>query len=162
MARDRTDVRYLHQAGRCDRSQWSGRADRCRWCDGPCAPGHPWCGNPCEDRYRENHWWDRARAAALARDDHRCVRCGVGPDDVQVARWFLRAVVPMGAVEAATLFASPAWAELVLACSVEVNHVEPRRGAGYGSGCHHHLDGLETLCHRHHVAVTAAQRAQAG
>ncbi len=41
---------------------------------------------------------------------------------------------------------------------LEVHHVEPRRGRGYGAGCHHHLDLLETLCHRCHVAETNAQR----
>ena len=41
---------------------------------------------------------------------------------------------------------------------LEVNHIEPRRGAGYGNGCHHHPDNLETLCHAHHLVVTAAQR----
>lgn len=40
----------------------------------------------------------------------------------------------------------------------EVNHRIPRNGQGYGKGCHHHLDNLETLCHAHHVKVTRAQR----
>lgn len=43
--------------------------------------------------------------------------------------------------------------------ALEVNHIEPRRGAGYRAGCHHHQALLETLCHAHHVEVTAAQRA---
>jgi hypothetical protein len=45
-----------------------------------------------------------------------------------------------------------------------VNHINPRNGAGYGPGCHHHLNpdkkgvgGLEVLCHAHHAEVTAAQ-----
>lgn len=42
--------------------------------------------------------------------------------------------------------------------SVEVNHIEPRNGGGYLVGCHNHVDGLETLCHEHHVVVTNAQR----
>lgn len=42
--------------------------------------------------------------------------------------------------------------------SLEVNHIVPRRGKGYENGCHHHLDGLETLCHDHHLDVTAIQR----
>lgn len=158
MARDRTDVRYPRQAGECLLARWSGAPDRCRWCDEPAAPGFAWCGNRCEDQYRRNHWWDLARFAALARDDHRCVACGLGPETVQVARLFIRAFVRMSAVEAAALWQSPEWAEVVLACSVEVNHVVPRRGGGYGSGCHHHLDGLETLCHGHHVAVTVQQQ----
>lgn len=42
--------------------------------------------------------------------------------------------------------------------SLEVNHIEPRVGKGYGWGCWNHLDNLETLCHDCHVLVTNAQR----
>lgn len=41
---------------------------------------------------------------------------------------------------------------------LEVNHIEPRKGKGYGNGCWHHPENLETLCHAHHLIVTAAQR----
>jgi hypothetical protein len=41
---------------------------------------------------------------------------------------------------------------------LEVHHIDPRCGQGYAAGCHHHLDLLETLCHRCHVGVTNAQR----
>lgn len=41
---------------------------------------------------------------------------------------------------------------------LEVNHIVPRNGAGYGRGCHHHLENLETLCHSCHVKVTNEQR----
>jgi 5-methylcytosine-specific restriction endonuclease McrA len=41
---------------------------------------------------------------------------------------------------------------------LEVNHIVPRNGGGYGKGCHHHLSNLETLCHPCHVAVTNEQR----
>lgn len=41
---------------------------------------------------------------------------------------------------------------------LEVNHITPRRGRGYGTGCHNHLDNLETLCHDCHVRVTKRQR----
>jgi 5-methylcytosine-specific restriction endonuclease McrA len=44
------------------------------------------------------------------------------------------------------------------AAQLEVHHVEPRRGRGYRSGCHHHVDMLETLCYACHVAETNAQR----
>ena len=40
---------------------------------------------------------------------------------------------------------------------LEVNHKVPRAGAGYGWGCWHHLDGLETLCRPCHRKVTNAQ-----
>ena len=42
--------------------------------------------------------------------------------------------------------------------TLEVNHIEPRNGQGYGIGCHNHLDNLETLCHADHLVVTATQR----
>ena len=49
---------------------------------------------------------------------------------------------------------------------VEINHITPRVGQGYGVGCHNHQNpdaqgegGLEALCHKHHVEVTNLQRA---
>lgn len=42
---------------------------------------------------------------------------------------------------------------------LEVNHITPILGRHAVSGCHHHLDGIETLCHDCHVATTAEQRA---
>lgn len=44
--------------------------------------------------------------------------------------------------------------------NMEVNHIVPRNGRGYGVGCHNHLDGVETLCRKCHVVVTKAQRAE--
>lgn len=44
--------------------------------------------------------------------------------------------------------------------SLEVNHIVPRVGRGYGWGCHNHLSNLETLCHWCHLEVTAQQRAE--
>jgi hypothetical protein len=152
------DHHYQLQAGTCARSSWSGRDDRCRRCDAEAAPGFVWCGNRCEDDYRANHWWDHARRRALVRDGNRCVHCGLGPDVLATAKLVTRALLHLGPVEAARLWATDEWRALALACEVEVNHVVPRVGAGYWSGCHHHLDGLETLCHRCHVAVTSDQR----
>ncbi len=43
------------------------------------------------------------------------------------------------------------------AVQLEVNHLTPILGRHAEFGCHHHLDGLETLCHRCHVAETARQ-----
>lgn len=41
---------------------------------------------------------------------------------------------------------------------LEVNHKTPRQGKGYGPGCHHHPDELETLCRPCHVDETTRQR----
>jgi hypothetical protein len=150
--------RYHLQAGACARSAWRGDATRCRWCDAEAAPGFVWCGNRCEDAYRANHWWDHARRTALNRDRSRCVRCGLGPDALGLAKRFTRAWLGLSAVQATALWATDEWRALTLACEVEVNHIVPRVGEGYWSGCHHHLDLLETLCHHCHVAVTADQR----
>ena len=42
---------------------------------------------------------------------------------------------------------------------LEVNHITPRNGMGYGDGCCHHQDKLEVLCHGCHAVVTAKQAA---
>jgi hypothetical protein len=75
-----------------------------------------------------------------------------------LAKLLLRALLPIGPMEAAHLWRSSDWQALRQACGLEVHHVVPRRGDGYGAGCHHHLDGLETLCHRCHAAITATQQ----
>lgn len=162
MARDAAHLRYPAQAGDCPLSRWRGDPRRCRWCDERVAGERAWCSNVCEDDYRRNHWWNLARYGALARDRDRCARCGIGPATASEAKLLLRALIPMSPVQAAELWRSAAWADFFLACSVEVNHIDPRRGRGYRSGCGHHLQNLETLCHRHHVEVTAAQRRAAG
>ena len=41
---------------------------------------------------------------------------------------------------------------------LEVNHIVPRNGGGYGPGCWHHQENLEPLCHQGHLEVTAEQR----
>lgn len=159
MARISSSDRNPAQAGACCLSQWTGDPVHCRWCDAPVRPPAAWCGTLCEDEYRANHWWDLARSRVLARDQHRCVRCGVGPEQVTAAKLLLRAWIPVGPVDAVRLWRTDEWAALRLRCSVEVNHRIPRRGGGYHSGCHHHLEELETLCHRCHVLVTNAQGA---
>lgn len=40
----------------------------------------------------------------------------------------------------------------------EVNHIEPRNGAGYDAGCWNHQENLEALCHACHVVVTTGQQ----
>ncbi len=44
--------------------------------------------------------------------------------------------------------------------AVEVNHKQLIHGRHAEPGCWHHLDGLESLCGRHHDEVTAGQRAR--
>jgi hypothetical protein len=43
---------------------------------------------------------------------------------------------------------------------LEVNHIDPRVGQGYNSGCWNHQDNLETLCHKCHVKTTRRQLLQ--
>lgn len=40
---------------------------------------------------------------------------------------------------------------------LETDHITPCLGRHSDSGCHHHLDGLRTLCHDCHLTVTAEQ-----
>jgi len=42
---------------------------------------------------------------------------------------------------------------------LEVNHVVPIVGAGYGWSCRNHQDNLQVLCHLDHVIVTNQQAA---
>lgn len=41
---------------------------------------------------------------------------------------------------------------------LEVNHITPLVGAGYGVSCAHHADNLDVLCHEHHLLETSRQR----
>lgn len=45
-------------------------------------------------------------------------------------------------------------------CHLEVNHIMPLNGKGYGWSCAHHLENLEVLCRACHRKVTAKQRAE--
>lgn len=50
---------------------------RCDWCGvGLEGRRRRWCSDDCSDAYSRNHAWTSARVAALARDGHRCLRCG--------------------------------------------------------------------------------------
>jgi len=98
-----------------------------------------WCSDACSRFYTDaiygQHDWNLARHKAYLRDERKCVKCGA----------------PETLIPAKTKWGSPR-------SSLEVNHIVPRNGAGYGRGCHHHLSNLETLCHPCHVQVTNAQR----
>ncbi|HVF75505.1 MAG TPA: HNH endonuclease [Acidimicrobiales bacterium] len=105
----------------------------CGWC-GVVLKGRRtrWCSDEHRTAFANNHEWTAARKAAVERDGHACTRCDahdrLGPDGMWIG------------------------------VQLQVNHIEPRCGRGYGNGCHHHLDNLETLCHPCHVETTNEQR----
>lgn len=122
----------------CDLLPYEKQPGRCARCGAPLTGRQTrWCGETCKDYYERNHYWQLARPAALRRDLYRCRRCGWSPLAKQL-----------------TLFPEldKRYADL------EVNHVIPRVGRGYNSGCHHHLSNLEVLCHGCHLKVTRRQR----
>lgn len=125
---------------------------RCAWCGTPLAGRRRrWCRDECELDFRRNHDWGSDRNAALGRDGHRCRRCGASWAEVEAWRAFVLAVTaptPDDRREALDI----AWR-----WRLEVNHVEPIRGRHGTFGCHHHLDGLETLCRPCHLDETARQ-----
>ena len=91
-------------------------------------------GESCRATYAVNHFWGEARAAALRRAAGRCTCCGTVCSSKRDGYGRTRYQ------------------------GMEVNHIIPRNGRGYGSGCHNHQENLEALCHACHLAVTAAQR----
>jgi 5-methylcytosine-specific restriction endonuclease McrA len=105
-----------------------------------------WCSKECEQVYHRNHYWSFARKAAVKRDK-ACVKCGWADeywDSLRSGQFVMWS-------RANLLGYHPAnW--------LEVNHIMPRVGAGYGTGCWNHLSNLETLCHPCHVKVTNRQR----
>lgn len=44
---------------------------------------------------------------------------------------------------------------------LQVHHLTPVLGKHAVTGCHHHLDGLETLCHEHHVEAHSTPKSRA-
>lgn len=110
----------------CSASAWAGDPTRCRWCDGELTGRRTrWCSNECANAFGRNHWWSAASAAAKRRDSHRCVECGSGPGAIDTGEW-------------ASVRRKPV--------RLEVHHRVPVLGRHDKSGCHHHLDGLVTLC----------------
>lgn len=132
---------FLDQPGVCNRcgTRLTGRRTQ-------------WCSSACESVLRENHDWNLARRAARKRDGNKCVRCG----HTGIPRVFV------GHVDAPPEIRTPAWSSRnSREWGLEVNHMTPREGRGYGWGCAHHLDGLETLCkpcHRDETNNQAAER----
>lgn len=123
-------------------------AGHCRACGEKLGKGkRSWCAAECQKVYERNHYWNYARDAAVKRDKYRCVKCGWSPEfydqlaNGQYIFWSRTWLLKHGNTN---------W--------LEVNHITPRGGAGYGTGCWNHLAGLETLCHKCHVKVTHRQR----
>lgn len=128
----------------------------CAWC-GVVLPKRRsrWCSDECVNALGRNHGWNAARAAAIRRDGSRCVRCGADEWFAEGRAWyaFLLWVTRRGEPNRAYRFLR----EELRQRRLEVNHKTPILGRHGEFGCHHHLDGLETLCHRCHVAETARQ-----
>lgn len=105
-----------------------------------------WCSPVCDDTFWRNHMWTTARRFALLRAQL--------PLTERVARAELTDLLRWGG----PLYSlRPRCERCHRAASLEVNHVLPRNGGGYGNGCHHHQTNLEPLCHPCHVAETTAQ-----
>ena len=101
---------------------WDGSLKNCRACNKALTGRQSrWCSDDCANVWGRNHWWTSARKAALKRDEHRCVRCGSTGTDYGIGERGL-----------------------------QVHHKTPVLGRHGETGCHHHVDGLETLCHRCH------------
>lgn len=134
---------------------------------GGIAPGRRWCSRKCSDTYWGSHQWNVARDMALKRDDYRCVKCGSdGGTTFKCSMWRCQKPWPCdkaGQEETIRGYGRPikrTHTRAVVVGKLEVNHIEPRKGAGYNNGCHHHADGLETLCKPCHVEVTKEQLRQ--
>jgi len=135
-----------------------------------------WCSDACATiaNYDPNHDWAAARRSALERDGHHCIRCGA---DGSVPAAILAALglcpeFPRDLGRGLGAFARSAegnalrqriaqWNgarfSLERRHQLEVNHIVPADGSHADISCAHHLDNLETLCHRCHAETTAAQ-----
>ena len=109
-------------------------------CRAPLPPKRTaYCSDAHAREFTRNHVWLDARRSARRRARWACQRCGFKPGEIRKDP------------EARKAFPRH---ELRL----EVNHIEPLRGAYRGVTCSNHLSNLEVLCHRCHLAATAEQR----
>ena len=99
-----------------------------------------WCSQKCAYVFLNQHQWSRAQRLALRRDKYTCQACG------------------FTAAKRADRIGRMIWRRRHH--GMEVNHIHPLNGRGYQIGCVHHLDNLQTLCHKCHLEVTARQRTE--
>lgn len=113
----------------CPLSRWTGDPVACRWCNGVLPA-------------RAARWCRPAcRMAAVANHEWGAARDAALTRDGHACRW--------------TGCGAGATHEHAL----EVHHIRAIHGRHAEAGCHHHLDGLVTLCHPHHLVDTERQRA---
>lgn len=114
-------------------------ARTCYGCAGPLTGyARKWCSQACSDRWWTNHAWGFARPEAIRRSGGLS-REAWNEGLPSPYEWWT--CDDCGGHDG----------------TPEVNHVEPRAGAGYGPGCHHHQTNLQVLCHACHVAETTRQ-----
>jgi len=141
------------------RAPWPTPDRCCVWCGNDLPKrSRRWCSQECSDEFTRQHNWTWARAAAIRRDGGACVRCGHDGHVPAERFWHLLLVLRGGEIDHPARYRAfrlisrerPRW-------QLEVNHRTPVLGRHGTFGCHHHLDGLETLCHPCHLRETAEQ-----
>lgn len=140
---------------------WVASERLCYQCASPLPRGQrKWCARPadhwdmseCARVFWAQHSWSVAADAALRRDGYACVACGRSQASMPCAKcgepW------PCSTVAGGRV--SRTWYDHhQRALNLEVDHIDPRWGNGYGKGCWNHLENLRTLCHECHVGRTA-------
>lgn len=122
----------------CFLSRWRGDPKRCRWCDEPLTGRQRrWCSRECSLTYDRNHVWNVASRRRKTLDGDRCVEC-----DGRTPAEAFELAIERGDYAHARRYRR-----------IEVHHLTPILGRHGEIGCHHHLDGLRTLCGYHHVAA---------
>lgn len=96
-----------------------------------------YCGAECRDTFESNHFWGTARWQAID-------RATIFPIEKANRREGREVIC--------------ARCEAAIKGVPEVNHIRPLNGDREFFGCQHHVDGLEVLCHEHHVRETRVQR----
>lgn len=117
-----------------DGSTWQPGSGTCATCGAPLTGRSRWfckgsrsrgrSGGHCGRTWRQNHQWSEAKRAARKRAGGRCEHV------------------------------DPRYGRCLQTRELEVDHIEPRRGGGYATGCWHHQDGLQVLCSAHHREKT--------